>query len=566
MGRFNLLDEAWISVVIDDKGRSKEVSLKELFVNAHLYRDLAGDTKTQDFAVLRVLLAVIHTVFSRFDADGKEYEYFKLDERLKQIEKIDEDDVEDYIEDLYRTWCSLWKNKKFPDIIQEYLEKWRNRFFLFDKAYPFFQVRKTDIGQDKINKSTASSVSGKNINRLISESGNKVALFSPKYASDFNKEKLKEAEIARWLITFQGYTGLSDKVIFGKEKYKSSKGWLFDIGGIYIKGNNLFETLVLNCILVYKENRNLENIQKPCWEYAPDSVIKSYFYKNSVDNISSLYTAWSRAVYIDTDIDQCSSFSFSIVKLPEIDHQNKFLEPMTMWKYNESGDNKDAFTPKKHLLYKSLWRSFGLLTRSNSVVNQRKPGIMEWVDKINKIVGERNIIFCAISMQDDGNATSWVPTDEISDDLSINDYVLTDFDSKGWVIRINETIEKTELVVGTIYRKYINDVKEIRNISSNIFVSSLIEDLYFKIDGFFRTWLANIRPEDDKDKKIHDWESVLKHLVMTEARNVLNNGSYRDYVGIIKEGRINNIVTAYNRFLYFLNKELQKEEGYDAYQ
>ena len=68
MGKFNLLDESWLSVVLDETGTTKEVSLREVFKNAHLYKDLAGDTKTQDFAVLRVLLAVLHTVFSRFDA------------------------------------------------------------------------------------------------------------------------------------------------------------------------------------------------------------------------------------------------------------------------------------------------------------------------------------------------------------------------------------------------------------------------------------------------------------------------------------------------------------------
>lgn len=50
MSRFNLLDEPWISVVYDEKGTTKEVSLQELFINAHQYKDLAGDTKTQDFA------------------------------------------------------------------------------------------------------------------------------------------------------------------------------------------------------------------------------------------------------------------------------------------------------------------------------------------------------------------------------------------------------------------------------------------------------------------------------------------------------------------------------------
>ena len=168
MSRFNLLDEPWISVVYDEKGTTKEVSLQELFINAHQYKDLAGDTKTQDFAVLRVLLAVLHTVFSRFDADGNVYEYLAVDERFKQIEPVEESNIADYQDDLYDTWIALWESGKFPDIVNHYLEKWRDRFYLFDEEYPFFQVRKEDIAADRISKAKASSISGKNINRTIS--------------------------------------------------------------------------------------------------------------------------------------------------------------------------------------------------------------------------------------------------------------------------------------------------------------------------------------------------------------------------------------------------------------
>ena len=64
MGEFNLLDEGWISVVTDYKGKTDTVGMKEFFENAHNYIALAGDTPTQDFAVMRFLLAVLHTVFS----------------------------------------------------------------------------------------------------------------------------------------------------------------------------------------------------------------------------------------------------------------------------------------------------------------------------------------------------------------------------------------------------------------------------------------------------------------------------------------------------------------------
>ncbi len=135
---------------------------------------------------------------------------------------------------------------------------------MFDDEYPFFQVTEKMMEPQNINKVKPSSVSGKNINRLISESGNKIALFSPKYEArkKKNKELLTAPEIARWLITFQGYSGLSDKVIFGDEKYKSSKGWLFDIGGTYLEGENLYDTLLLNLVLIDSQEIQLKKNSK----------------------------------------------------------------------------------------------------------------------------------------------------------------------------------------------------------------------------------------------------------------------------------------------------------------
>ncbi len=556
MSRFNLLDEPWISVVYDDRGATKEVSLLDLFQNAHNYKDLAGDTKTQDFAVLRVLLAVLHTVFSRFDAEGNVHEYLEVDDRFNQLKPVDEDDVEEYADALYDTWVDLWESGKFPSIVAQYLEKWRDRFYLFDEAYPFFQVRKEDIVAEKISKLKASSISGKNINRTISESGNKIALFSPKMHQ--MKEQLTASELVRWLITFQGYSGLSDKVIFGKEKYKSSKGWLFDIGSVHIKGDSLFKTLLLNCILPYQEHGNLESIQCPCWELASDELINTYLSNQEVTNLASLYTIWSRAIFIDPEVDLDKSFSFEIVKLPDIKHQDNFLEPMTIWKYNVSGDYKDTYTPKKHTLNQSLWRSFGLLTINDSSNHYRKPGIMNWLTTdINEVLGDRVFNLSAVSMQDDGNATSWVPTDEIIDFLSINDLVLGDLLEDGWITRINDVVEEMKGIVSKTYKKYIDEVSEIRNISSSPYTAQMVATLFFKIDQPFRQWLASIRIDDEKDSKIKEWRKMLKKLVQEEANLVLSQGGTRDYLGIEKDGRLKNIATAYNNFEYWLNQNLK---------
>ena len=334
MGEFNLLDEGWISVVTDYKGTTKLVGMKEFFENAHEYIALAGDTPTQDFAVMRFLLAVLHTVFSRYDADGKAYEILEMNDRMQPIEEPEEY-LEEYEDLLMDTWKDLWNKGKFPDIVNDYLEEWKDRFNLFDNKYPFYQVTEKEIDVSKINKSAPSEVLGKNINRRISESANKIALFSPKYSSDLNKEKMSQDEVARWLLTFQAYSGLSDKVIFGKEKYKASKGWLFDLGGVFLSSDNLFKTLMLNLQLKNFSNK----IQKPCWEFSPEEVVKQQMSFEPIDNIAELYTVWSRAVCIK-DYNPENAFSMSIVKLPEVIHEDQFLEPMTIWRYNTTGDNK----------------------------------------------------------------------------------------------------------------------------------------------------------------------------------------------------------------------------------
>ena len=63
---YNLLEERWMRVRGQDY-TVQEVSLPDALLHAHEYRDLAGELPTQDAAMLRLLLAVLHTVFSRVD-------------------------------------------------------------------------------------------------------------------------------------------------------------------------------------------------------------------------------------------------------------------------------------------------------------------------------------------------------------------------------------------------------------------------------------------------------------------------------------------------------------------
>ncbi len=552
MSRFNLLDEPWISVIVDEKGHNKLVSMTDVFKHASEYKALAGDMKTQDFALLRVLLTALHTVFSRYDIQGNSREF-----------DSGEDSEDDFNEETMDIWREVWNSKKFPDVVFKYLEQWHDHFYLFDDKYPFLQVLKQDIDSKKLGGKSPSEISGKNINRLISESNNKIAVFSPKDNVDNNKSSLTEPQLARWIITLQSYAGLADKTMFGTEKYKASKGWLFDLGGIEIIGANLFETLMLNCVLV-GDVQSPEKKQKPCWEYSGTENIENSFYETFIDNVSQLYTRWSRAIYINPDISIDKPISVSIVKLPDINHKNAFIEPMTVWQYNKEGENKDKYTPRKHRTEEAMWRSFGLLTSQelyDGSVKNHKPGIMEWLNEIKHDIAGSSISLQAISMKDDGNATSWVPTDEICDTLYIDEVVVTDNADDGWVYRINNEVEYTRSAIGFIYKQFLLDICEIRNRNKDDatkYADKRISHVYFLVDQPFREWLANIKPKDSMNERCTQWRNTLHNILINEAKGMLENATLRDFTGRpsdqSEKESTKNIVTAYNIFTSRLKK------------
>lgn len=554
MSRFNLLEENWIRVL--EEGEMKEVSLITLFENAEKYHCLAGEMATQDFAMLRFLLAVLHTVFSRVNADGEAYEFLEIDEKFRQKEAVSEDDEEEYNDALMDTWKTLWKRGKFPAVVKQYLEAWKEHFYLLDEKYPFYQVTKEEIFSRMKGGKNPSTLSGKNLNRNISESDNKIALFSPMTVE--YKSKMREGQFVRWLLMLQGYIGLSDKAIVGEEKYKSSKGWFFDIGGIFLNGETLFETLMMNLKVVVKAIGEEIPIQKPCWEHSgAENIDRSFL--GIADNLSELYTNWSRAVLLDSSMDFAKDIKVDIVKLPELDHRMMEIEPMTLWKYNDSGENKNFYTPRKYRPGQSLWRSYGLITVPIGLSEEnREPGIISWLSRIEKEVHNPKIRISAVGMQDDGNATSWVPINEMIDDLALHEIVLFEKGKEGWVLRIKELVEDTKEVIG-IYKGFLKDLYVIRNTKKPI--EEELEQAYFELDKPFRDWLSDIDTLSSKEEKIKQWKETLLLSMKERALEKVNEHRKRDIKGIYEENTkgVKNIFTAYEYFLFRLKKKLNQE-------
>ena len=120
---FQLLEEPWIRVNTQQLD-TKEVSLLEAILEAQEYRGLAGEMPTQDAAILRMLLAVVQTVFYRYNERGEKAE----------LSRENESDEEEVME----RWKSYWRAGRFPrKSVKEYLEAYRERFWLFHPDTPF---------------------------------------------------------------------------------------------------------------------------------------------------------------------------------------------------------------------------------------------------------------------------------------------------------------------------------------------------------------------------------------------------------------------------------------------
>lgn len=219
---FNLLDEKWILVRRKDC-TVEELSLTDVILHAQEYVDLAGELPTQNVAILRLILAVLHTVVSRYDIDGSEKPLKKPREAIDR-------------------WKALWEAGRFPEKpIREYLETWHERFWLFHPERPFYQTPAMD------NEKTAAVFKSSKLNSSISESENKTRLFSSR--AEDGKKYLEYGEAARWLIHLNSFDDIANER--GKTGIKGvGVGWLGNLGIIYVDGKNLFEKMMLNLVLL----------------------------------------------------------------------------------------------------------------------------------------------------------------------------------------------------------------------------------------------------------------------------------------------------------------------------
>ena len=496
---FNLIDEPWIRVM-DSNCNVSEVSLKDAILNAHNYKSLSGELPTQDIAVMRLMLAVLHTVFSRADENGNECP------------------LEDNEEEAVDRWKALWKKGRFSEkAIDDYFEKWHERFWLFHPERPFGQVAGLTIGTD---------YDAPKLNGEISESSNKVRFFS--MYSGNEKSSLTYPQAARWLLYLNAYDDTSSKPTKeGKAKAGGSLpspgvGWLGKLGLIYITGNNLFETLMLNLILV-NENKVQEN-QNPLWEQEKVSDAERTEIALPYD-LAALYTLQSRRILLIRKDNKV--VSYKLLGGDFFEKENAFFEPMTVW----SSPKKDngVSSPKRHDSSKQMWREFSVLFEEKE---NKQAGVVRWFKNYlrgKNLIPRSFLLKTSITSVEYGDKDFFVKN-VFSDSLTMHAELLSEFGAN-WRAKIETEIDRCGKLANAIaylaQNLYVasggSDSKKDKHFSE---IPNVVKSqLYYRFDLPFREWLRSIDPQIYDEKQKYDkqlkWQSTARRITELYAQELI---------------------------------------------
>ena len=197
--RFDLLEQSWIQAV-DLAGCACELSVREVLARAQEISCLSGELPTQSFAILRLLLAIVRRSLGHKPGTGAQ------------------------------TWGALWREDRLPmNDITAYLDRYRDRFDLFDPHAPFFHVPDLRSSNDEVEP----------LDKLIADVPNGEKYFTTRAGASV--ECIEFAEAARWLVHVQAFdpsgikTGaVGDTRVKGGKGYPIGVAWTGCLGGVFL--------------------------------------------------------------------------------------------------------------------------------------------------------------------------------------------------------------------------------------------------------------------------------------------------------------------------------------------
>ncbi|MFE9882310.1 type I-E CRISPR-associated protein Cse1/CasA [Streptomyces sp. NPDC005784] len=347
---FDLTDKPWIGVLRCD-GSQGELSLREVFAQAGSLRRLVGDVATQEFALMRLLLAIAHDVF-----DGPS-------------------DIDH--------WDDLRSNSDCFAPVPAYLDAHRGRFDLLHPQTPFFQTAELRTAKDEVFP----------LNRMVADVPNGEPFFTARMPG---VERLAFAEAARWVVHAHAYdtagikTGVvGDDRVKGGKVYPLGTGWAGGLGGIFVEGNTLRETLLLNLVASDTEELDIAGDDRPAWRREPCGPGSA---PHNATGPRDLYTWQSRRLRLHHDGEGVHGVVLGYGD-PLASRNTHQREPLTSWRRSKAQEKKlgqsPVYLPREHDPARAAWRGLESLVADRAETTQGqeaaaylRPGVLEWIARL----------------------------------------------------------------------------------------------------------------------------------------------------------------------------------------
>lgn len=532
---FNLIDEAWIPVQRLD-GSLAELGLRDLFAQAHLLRRMSNEVPTLDFAILRVLLAVAR----------------------QSVGPVEEPLIE---------WTSLWEHESFPaETVDAYLgrNEIHNRFDLLDARAPFMQTPNLETLKNEYDSP----------GRLIPDIPAGHQHFTTRAGS--GSATLSFAEAARWLVHLQAYDysgikpgALGDDRVKGGKGYPIGTGWAGRLGGFYVEGANLFETLMLN--LRFAEMGTDEDQDTAIWEReVPDASSTrgesatprkdSPIPPHPVGD-SDIFTWPSRRVRLR---HEATHITAALVTngdrlLPQNSH---LFEPLSLWRDSIPQAKKlgvPVFMPREHDPSRAAWRGLGAIlgSKNSEQVEGRRHETPRVLRQINSLIHEGTIgdeySFSTVLV-----GFRYGPQDS-SFDAQYDDK-LTFMAS---LLSEQAEAHRQEALAAASSTDYA--IRDLGDLAKNILIAGgndrpsdptgVLTAAYFDFDHEFRSWLSKVTPNNSTDDIRTEWNQRARTLLTKHADRLMSQASERSLLGLQdKDGYWVTAHTARARFNASLRK------------
>ena len=545
---YNLLDEPWIPIRLLD-GTITNVGLLEVVERTSDIADLACELPTQNIAIQRLILAIAYRVAT----PSNEQE-----------------------------WSRQWNEGAPTDLMLEYLEKWRDRFYLFGGRHPFMQV--ADLRTEK------DAVSG--LEKIIADVPNGEQFFTTRHGKAL--AKISAAEAARWLIHSQAYDpsgirsgAVGDSQVKGGKGYPIGPSWCGHLGIVWLKGENLDESLVLN--LVPSDSGNLRGVSASTqwggctWEDdEPETAERNdYSLLDSSGtprpiSIPRLLTWHSRRVRL---IGGVSGVTGVVLALGDklAPQQMQQYEPLSLWRYSMPQSKKfkqDVYMPRKFEAGRALWRNLpGVLpdaTKINGADKQEKDEFFPSATLSFHYAFEESLVKTdypkRIRIQAIG--VTYGPKESTFQDIYFDELTLSvalmRADQPDLAAQVDRQVRNTEEVaksLGVFAANLARAAGESGDGAGDGARERAKQLFYARVDDPFRHWLANI-DEDSKPSEIaQSWERSLRSFAQESAAELVASTPSAAIIGRDTGRGFMNVGTAENYFNSALNKLLPIQEN-----